>query len=597
MNSFKKLCLLGAALVIAAPLYAFAQATTTQQAQLIADVNVTGHTLKITDGAISGTFTAMSNFGNQDAVHYGFVMRSKSSGALIDASAILGTLSLVEKVPTNQAINYKLPSLRETGIVYLNLSNASGIILASVSVEEISGATAKQICTISDAEATCKATAASTLNVTVNDGGAQGKVLGTTSLDLPANQSVIASFADLMKNFDGGQYLISGVVTTAGQETERFVKEYTKAGPRAKILSVSIPPVTGQAGSFKATVYTGISGFASTTTFTLGMNAGSCGDAGQTAVAKGNVTELALTTTCANGTATVTLYENGAPVDTAVSSFSLPSGTAAPVVTKTNLGETAKMIGAGILALALIAFLIMRRRGASAVPPVPQPTTPNVTPTTTPMPSTTPAPAGAVAALVLMFAMFASFTPTNASAATYAIDGEALYLFCNAGGGCADVEIEFPTSGVVTVPATATVGTAYSATVTQQSNAVGLGTSASWVHCIDAASDTNGCDSLDVQTTVYSNGAYADTLLPHVASRTYSMTAPSTPGTQTFGFYQVPAALYRFGCNPTYVTPTAKCTGGLTSTTRTFNISFTAAPVVDVHFSFLQKMFSVFALN
>ncbi len=590
MNSFKKLCLLGATLAIAVPLFASAQATSTQQAQLIADVNVTGHTLKITDGTISGTFTAMSNFGNQDAVHYGFVMRSKSSGALIDASAILGTLSLVEKVPTNQAINYKLPGLRETGIVYLNLSNASGIILASVSVGELSGATAKQICTISDASAVCKATAASTLDITVHDGGAQGKVLGTTSVNLPANESVTALFADLMKNFDGGQYLLSGVVTSSGQETERFVKEYTKAGPRAKILSVSIPPVTGQSGRFEATVYTGISGAASTTTFTLGMNAGTCGDAGQTSVAKGNVTELTLTTTCANGSATVTLYQNGAPVDTVVSSFSLPAGTA-PVAVKTNLGETAKMIGAGILALALIAFLIMRRRAA---PVVPQSPTPNVTPTT-PMPQTTQPQAGTVAAIAIMFAMFASFTPTNASAATYAINGEATYWFCPAGDGCSENDpAGFTTGGVVTIPASVTVGTAYSATITQENYSIGDGTSGTYVNCMDSSSDANGCDSLDVQTTVYSNGAYADTLLPHIASRTYSLTAPSTPSTQTFGFYQVPAALYRFGCNPAFPN---KCMGGIDSTTYTFNISFTAAPVVDVHFSFLQKMFSVFALN
>ncbi|MEZ0208640.1 MAG: LPXTG cell wall anchor domain-containing protein [Candidatus Paceibacterota bacterium] len=640
------------------------------QAVLIADVNVTSNALTITNNTISGSFVATSDMGNQDTVYYGFVMRSKGTGVLIGASPSLGKLSLMEKVPVSTTVSYSLASgLPEVSDVYLNLSNASGVILASVKVGELTIPNKTPTCTVSETSAVCKAQEVSELIVSVYEGGAQGTLVKTANVALTVGQSVTVKFADVLKDLDGGKYLIVGNVKADGADIDSFAKEYVNAGTKAKILSVSIFPSTmdGSNTTYKAVVYTGIYGFTASTSFALSLATPGCADTTQLPITR-QANEMTFSTTCTSGNATVTLLQNGNAVDTVTQTFSLPQ-----TASSSNMQALVGLVAFILVALALVYYIFKRQHQT-------------MTPSQTSAPTTPQTPVrGAVTTAVLLFALFATFAPTKASAATYGISGGMFFTFCTGGGstGCDYGDTVISTTGTVTIPNSLTSGQSYDVTIDQSNlgNLNGSGNGRYGV-CYDSTDKSDGmdCDAGDVKAYVYINkgpvnpgSTPADAVTTtHLTSQTLNFTAPSS-GSVQLSFWQVPAALASapttsVGCNDAWLSPSVKCHEGLDEetydtpaipiapaqgdceavvegrTTRnlyhypiaagasmtapsgdetevTYQILSCSAvtsnaqscsvtnngglatcvaagtPTVDVHFSFLQKMFSAFALS
>lgn len=609
MKFLTKLCAAGIVATLAIPMMVSAQAASTnpnatsKKAVLIANVNITASTLVLADNKITGDFTAMSSYGSQDKVQYGFVVRSKTSGVLLYASPSLGTLSLPDKTPKVQVVAYTVPAISEGGIVSLNLSNETGVVLATQIIGEASASLDKHVCTTTDTMITCKTAIASGLDITISDGGAQGKVILTKSVDLPANTKVDLSYADLTSTLSGGMYVISGVVTSNGAPADHFTKEYGVTRPRAKIMSLSLVPVGTD--SVKAVVYTEIYGFASTTKFTLSFNASNCGSVEATPVA-GSVTDLMLTTTCASGTGTVSLIQDGNIVDTSVSTFAFPQVAEAPK--DNNMNATAGMIAGIVLLLIALVIMVMKRKGTQTPMTPSTPSTPNVT-------STTPTSvSGAVVATALFIALTVSAAP-HASAATYTIAGNDYFWFCAGGGSCSssgDDQI-MSTSGTVTVNTNANgslnANQPYTVTVSQtNSNSLAGNGAGRWGVCYDLANKSDGieCDSTDVMTKVYVNKSPVNTVssvpdamvAAHVATQTLTFTAPAS-GSVILSFWQFPnTPINGVQCNPIWLSPTVKCNQGIdTETYDTVSMPVTSTPTVNVQFSLLQKMFSVFALS
>ncbi len=605
MISLKKVCLIGTLMLSMLPFVASAQSaqgtqatTTSSKAVLIADVNITVNNLRVTDGVVSGSFSAMSSYGNQDNVAYGFILRSTKTGELVFVSPILGTLSLPEKVAKNQSVDYQLPGyLAEDSEVFLNLSNSSGIVLATVKVGEVKGTLMDAVCDITDTSVKCTPRTDSVLSFSVYEGGAQGMLIGTTSLDLKQKVSVSTLFVDIIKNLGGGRYLITGVVSSQGKEYQQFAKEYEKPGTVTKILSVSIPPVTEQKGGFEGVVYTRILGASTSTSYTLAINAGSCGRVDNVPVSKDNVTKLTLQTTCENGNAVVTLFEGDKAVDQVTSTFSLPPSVVPETSPNKNLGLIATIVAIALLAIALI-VLFTRNKGAGSVPtsqsgnPTPTPTSmTNINPNPVTAPSSAPA-SGVTAALVLL-ALFITFSPTQASAATVSLSQVVEVSFWPGGiGGQSEEGGAFSGDATITYPSSVSANSIYTVSVSQLNGPGGAATAG----CQDTSVDGWGCDVADVQTTFYIDGA-TWTSASHVTSGSYTRTAPASGSITFFGRLNIWAPYY-FGCDPYW---SNKCTLNYDNANNsTGNIIIPvvgATPTVDVRFSLLEKMFAVFAAN
>lgn len=578
MSSFTKIFISLVVSFIALPLSISAQQANELTAVMVADVNVASHTITVSGNTISGNFFATSNMGNQDAVPYGFVMRSKETGALLDVSPVLGKLSLRQGEGVMTSVTYTAAPFSETAQVYLNLSNQQGVILATTLVGEIAASSDARICTVhadpDEGYVSCTADTDSKVSFTVYRGGPQGQAIDVArdSVALSASDETRIDFADILGNQPGGSYVISGSVS-GGEAEERFAVDYLHEGKQAKIGSVVITHMGGM--SYKAVVMTDIFG-QSRSDFRLSITP-SCGEKKDGIPVQSRVVEVPFDPTCASGTADIVLYDalskGSKAADQVTTSFSIP-----PAPVSTGIGGF--MDDFGLVALIAIMLAIVYKLLHHHH-------------TSTPSGESMPPVTGSrkIAAVVVLFAALAYGSPT-AEAATYSISSSAQINFCagTAGAGC-DVEGEYHTTGTVTIANSAVVGGTYTASVQSQS-AVGGG--AHFI-CRDTATDGSACDSLDVRTQ-FGQGSQL-LYVGHASSGTVTFNSPSSAGTYTVTAIQSGWAPNYFGCDPTFST---KCTFGYyerVNANHSLSVTASAPPVVDIRFSFLEKMFSAFALN
>lgn len=554
--------------------------------KLIADVNVTSHTLSVANGAVAGTFTAISDMGNQTA-RYGFVLRSKE-GAFLGASETLGALSLTEKVPQTQQVSYSLPSVGEDANVFLNLSNDAGIVLALVPVGTVSASGNPRICVVQNDTISCTAQAASTLSIVVYEGGAQGSEVLTQTFTLAAGKKITVAFIDLLKGKDGGRYLISGTVLSGGSAVENFAQEYTNAGGRAKILSTSVDALGQTEGryAYKAVILSSILGQSASSTFAISLVIPNCAETIQSQVGKGGVAELSFASSCEEGNATVELLKDGVVVDSAETSFATPAETAGATNSNANLVAIISLAALGILAGAY--FFLRRKEGAD---------TPSAPAASEVSNGASAAPTASVAAVAL-FALFALFSPVRAEAATISLYGGAEFYFCAGTCGAAnEYSGSVLVSGTVTYPSSVNANSDYTILLNMSNTTPDPGAHGG---CQDSSSDTWYCDAQDVRVIASVDGSSYD--IGHINTASVIKTAPAS-GSIPFSATINPWAPYTFGCKPQWAQPTIKCAMMLdTSENSTGSQSIPVVapaptPTVEVNFSFLERMFKVFALS
>lgn len=562
MQLFKKMYLAGALTVLFMPFAAMAQ-TDTQPATiipadkgiLIADVNINALVATTTDGILSGSFLVKSSFGSQEGVVYGFVARSKTDGSILDTAKGKESLTLPEGESVSQNFSYTLPTyLSDAADIFLTLYTPTGVTLAVHKATEAAKGEGTATCMSNDNSLTCMSENDATFSISVFAGSPQGKTVAEKNISLSANEEGIVLFADLIQGLEPGRYVISGTVTEGGEVTGKVVREIAKGGPIAKIMSISaVNKETDGSNKVSATVYTVIARFATSSVYMLSMTSPGCGEVARVPVTK-SVTELAFTTECENGQLTVNLLENGEIVDSATSTFVLPT---------TEKNTRYSFFGLAALGLAILSltWFILNRHSIKR----------------------------AVGTAVFLLAIASGFlvNPVPASAATEVISGSYFFQFCP--GTCAGTTEEagsINAQATITYPASVPANTQYTISLSQSAtDATNHGI------CLDSASDTKDCHSIDVKTDVTLNGTSYSGTATHVSSVNYTPTAAAS-GNITFGATVNPYAPHYIGCDPVWLTPTTKCSMGVDSSENSMSatIPIVPAPTVNIYFSFLDTI-------
>lgn len=573
MSFLKNIYIVGALALLLVPSAAIAQsgtsstsATPSRGGILIADVNIKAVVATTTNGVLTGSFLAKSSFGSQEGVVYGFVARSKTDGSILDTMKGEGTLTLPEGSSVAQQFSYILPTyLSDVADVFLTLYTPTGVTLAVHKVAEIAKGNVAAACASDEKSFTCTSQNGGILAVSVFAGSPQGATVAEKSVALAAKKEQTVLFSDLAQDLAPGRYVISGTLTEGGRVTGKVVRDYAKAGPIAKIMSISAVSRAGDgANQVSATVYTMIARFATSSVYTLSMTSDSCGDVGNVTVTK-SVTELVLSTACDNGQLTVNLLEDGKVVDSATSTFMLP-------VAEKEASYALLGWGALVIALLFMLWLALRRLSAGQVAST------------------------AVFLFVVAGGMF--MTPTPAGAATRVIYGAYEFYFCpGTCGGTNEPAGEIQVQATITYPDSVPANTQYTISLSQSATD---GTNHGI--CQDWAGEDKNCDSIDVKTDVSLNGSAAGSAT-HVSSVNYTQTAAAS-GNVTFGATTNPYAPYYIGCDPIWLDPTIKCTMGVDSSENSMSatIPIVSAPDVNVFFSFFDTIktkvgdiFTVFA--
>lgn len=568
----QKVCLTGALVAFLVPFAATAQtsgapsqAQPTGKGTLIADVNIQAVVATTTDGELSGSFLAKSSFGSQEGVVYGLVARSKTDGRILDTVKGEGAMTLPEGSSVAQTFSYTIPTyLTDAADVFLTLYTPTGVTLAVQKVAEAVKGSSGATCESDGKSLTCTSTNAAMLTVSVLAGSPQGETVAEEKVALTPGKATTILFGDITKGVKPGRYVISGTVTENGKVTGKVVHEFAKAGPVARIMSISAVNRSSEgSNTVSATVYTVIARFATSTVYTLSLSSPGCGEVGSATVTK-SVTELVFDTSCENGQLTVNLLENGKVVDTATSTFVFPV-----IERKGSYG----FLGWGVLVLAMFFIIWFVAKKIAAVPAV-----------------------GAVAFVLLASA---TFTPTKAEAGTYLLDGLNQIIFCAGGGGCSDMVMEYPVGGTITVPTSVTANSSFSVTIEQANPSSGGGNTSTSINCFDYADKSDGdtCDSTDMRTDVYRNGsaAVAGSAVTHDSTKVLTFTSGPS-GFESVSYISYINALNYTGCASTWST---KCYMYLDNTQKVLpDIPIVSAPTVNIYFTFLdklQKVFSAFA--
>ena len=487
MNLFRKLRLVGGLAVLVLPLAVFAQHSSggtpiakPAGAVLIADVNLSSVVATTKDGVLAGSFTAVSSFGSQEGVVYGFVARSKKTGVILDTEKEAGTLSLAENIPVQKSFSYKLPTyLPEAATVYLTLFTPKGVTLAVYKVSDIAKGTAAASCQSKNDSITCTSPAAAVLALSATAGSPQGGSALSQTVALVANQTHEVKLSELTKTLAPGLYVITATILRNDTILAKVVQEYTKDGAIASIMSVSAAnKVLNNNKEVTVTVFSLIYGFATSTTFTLSATAPGCGDSSVVAV-KSTVTTLTFASNCDTGPLSVVLLQNGKAIDSMSSTFSLPAKEKTTGSSRPPLTNVLLFLVVGVLFVWVLVRLLTKRTGAAVV-----------------------------VLLVLGGGGFAG--ASQAHAATYAIQGASDMYFATDAATYTDLVATATLGGTVTTPDYVFPNTTYSVTVTQYVNTPvhdATVDSFNGFYCYDYTdmSDGPGCDSLDVSTLIIQN--------------------------------------------------------------------------------------------
>jgi hypothetical protein len=362
MNFIKKA---GLAMVLAAmPALGFAQSTTTAptvRAVVFSEVNFANVSVATTTETIRGSYTLTSDMGKQNGINIGIIAQDNTTKLAIDAVTLSQNVSIQQGEKKTFSYSYTIPRYLKGNVTFfLKAETNAGLTVATSKLEttDLSGAGFPVSCEIIDTAKgtiTCTASEATTAQISYSKGSTFGARINETTKDFKKGEKY--SFTP---DLPAGRY----VVHVGASKESGAVFSYTAPGVYGTISSFVVS--SGTQGVLHTVVVVQTSDKDASLALTLKDTSGAICMTNTQKVGMGPIV-FDTPSTCAEGTASIELVSGtGEKLDSKTESFSIRILSPATTTTNTTMSHTTIMYALlGLIVLVVLAYLYIRSKGRS----------------------------------------------------------------------------------------------------------------------------------------------------------------------------------------------------------------------------------------